>query len=64
MATKATSQRKNKMQITINELGAEMQDRIKELKVTVKDFPVDGMEIKEYPFASLRINANTWVEVF
>jgi small-conductance mechanosensitive channel len=50
-------------QVTINELGPEMQDRIKELKNMVKDSPVDDMEIKEYPFVSLRINANTWVEV-
>ena len=49
--------------VTINELGPNMRDRIKELKIMVKNSPVDDMEIKEYPFVSLHINANTWVEV-
>lgn len=49
--------------ITTDELGPEMVNRIQELKQLVKDSPIEDMEIKEYPFVSLRINANTWVEV-
>jgi small-conductance mechanosensitive channel len=49
-------------QVTIDELGDKMEERIEELKVLVKESPIDDMEIKEYPFVSLRINANTWVE--
>ena len=50
-------------QVTTTELGTEMADRITQLKQMVKDSPIGEMEIKEYPFVSLRINANTWVEV-
>jgi small-conductance mechanosensitive channel len=50
-------------QVTTEELGDKMQDRIEELKKLVKESPIDDMEIKEYPFVSLRINTNTWVEV-
>ncbi len=50
-------------QVTTAELGPEMGQQITELKQMVKDSPIDEMEIKEYPFVSLRINANTWVEV-
>lgn len=49
--------------VTAAELGPEMADRIRELKELVKDSPIDDLEIKEYPFVSLRINTNTWVEV-
>jgi small-conductance mechanosensitive channel len=45
------------------QLGPQMSDRIEELKKMVKDSPIDELEIKEYPFVSLRINTNTWVEV-
>ena len=39
-----------------------MVDRIKDLKDLIKQTPVDELQIKEYPFVSFRINANTWVE--
>lgn len=45
------------------ELGPEMEQRIEEFKSLVKQTPVDELDIKEYPFVSLRINTNTWVEV-
>jgi small-conductance mechanosensitive channel len=45
------------------ELGSEMEHRIEEFKSLVKQTPVDELDIKEYPFVSLRINTNTWVEV-
>lgn len=45
------------------ELGPEMEQRIQEFKSLVKQTPVDELDIKEYPFVSLRINTNTWVEV-
>jgi small-conductance mechanosensitive channel len=50
-------------QVTSAELGPQMADRITQLKEMVKDSPIDEMEIKEYPYVSFRINANTWVEV-
>ena len=49
--------------VTKDELGPEMAKRVEDLKELVKQSPIDAMEIKEYPFVSLRINANTWVEV-
>ena len=49
--------------VTIKELGPQMTDRIQQLKKMVKESPIDEIEIKEYPFISFRINANTWVEV-
>ena len=48
--------------VTKDELGPEMAERIEELKELVKESPIDEVDIKEYPFVSLRINANTWVE--
>jgi small-conductance mechanosensitive channel len=45
------------------ELGEGMEERVKELRDIIKQTPVDELEIKEYPFVSFRINANTWVEV-
>jgi small-conductance mechanosensitive channel len=49
-------------QVTKNELGDKMEQRIEELKALVKESPIDDMEIKEYPYVTLRINSNTWVE--
>lgn len=49
-------------QVTLEELGEKMQERIEELKQLVKESPIDDIEIKEYPYVSLRINTNTWVE--
>ena len=49
--------------VTSAELGPQMANRITDLKEMIKDFPIDEMEIKEYPYVSFRINANTWVEV-
>jgi small-conductance mechanosensitive channel len=50
-------------QVTKDELGEKMEERIEELKKLVKESPIDDSEIKEYPFVSIRINSNTWVEV-
>lgn len=49
--------------ITTAELGPQMIDNIKNLKEMVKNSPVDDLEIKEYPYITYNINANTWVEV-
>ena len=45
------------------QMEPEMVDRIRDLKELVKQTPVDELQIKEYPYVSFRINANTWVEV-
>jgi small-conductance mechanosensitive channel len=50
-------------EVTTKELGPETVDRISVLKDLIKQTPIDELEIKEYPFVSFRINANTWVEV-
>ncbi|CAN5894894.1 mechanosensitive ion channel family protein [soil metagenome] len=50
-------------EVAKKELGPEMEKRIEEFKSLVKQTPVDELNIKEYPFVSLRINSNTWVEV-
>jgi len=49
--------------ITKEELGIEMTHNIERFKELLKETPVDELEIKEFPFTTLRINANTWVEV-
>ncbi len=45
------------------ELDPGMEEHVQELRDLIKETPVDEIEIKEYPFVNLRINANTWVEV-
>lgn len=49
--------------LTKEELGEKMSENIEQFKMLVEQTPVDELEIKEYPFVSFRINANTWVEV-
>ena len=49
--------------VTRSELDPEMAERINDLKALVKETPVDELQIKEFPFVTFRINANTWVEV-
>jgi small-conductance mechanosensitive channel len=48
--------------ITKEVLGPGIEDKVKELKELVKQTPVDELTIREYPFITLRINTNTWVE--
>jgi small-conductance mechanosensitive channel len=48
--------------ITKEVLGPGMEEKVKELKLLVKQTPVDELTIREYPFITLRTNANTWVE--
>jgi small-conductance mechanosensitive channel len=48
--------------ITKEVLGPDMEEKVKELKELVKRTAVDELTIREYPFVTLRINANTWVE--
>ncbi|PWT99130.1 MAG: mechanosensitive ion channel protein MscS [Bacteroidetes bacterium] len=43
-------------------LGPETENRVKELKKLIRQTPVDELTIREYPFVTFRINANTWVE--
>lgn len=49
-------------QVAKEVLGPDMDDKVKELKLLVQQTPVDELTIKEYPFVTFRINANTWVE--
>lgn len=48
--------------VTKEVLGPDMEEKVKELKLLVQQTPVDELTIREYPFVTLRINANTWVE--
>jgi small-conductance mechanosensitive channel len=48
--------------ITKEVLGPGIEEKVKELKALVKQTAVDELTIREYPFITLRINANTWVE--
>jgi small-conductance mechanosensitive channel len=50
-------------EIAKNELGPETEKHIEDLKKLVRKSPLNEDMIKEYPFLSLRINQNTWVEV-
>lgn len=49
--------------VSINELGDDMLKNIQTFKELVEQTPVDELNIKEYPYVTYRINANTWVEV-
>jgi small-conductance mechanosensitive channel len=49
-------------EVTKNELGSEMADRVRDLKGLIQKTPIDELEIKEYPIVCFRINNNTWVE--
>lgn len=44
-------------------LGADREQIVNEYKSLIRQTPIDEVEIKEYPFVNIRINANTWVEV-
>jgi small-conductance mechanosensitive channel len=48
--------------ITKEVLGPDMEEKVKELKLLVKQTPVDELTIREYPFITLRTNTNTWLE--
>lgn len=50
-------------QVAKQELGIETEEKIQEFKLLVKQTPVDELNIKEYPFVTLRTNPNTWIEV-
>jgi small-conductance mechanosensitive channel len=50
-------------EVAIKELGPDVAENIKTFKELVEQTPVDELEIKEYPYVSFRVNANTWVEV-
>jgi len=43
-------------------MGEGMEENVNRLKELIQQTPVDELEIKEYPFVTFRINANTWVE--
>ena len=48
--------------ITKEVLGPDMEEKVKELKTLIEQTAVDELTIREYPFVTLRTNANTWVE--
>jgi len=48
---------------TREQLDPDMPENIDKLKELIAKTPVDNLQIKEYPYISARINANTWVEV-
>lgn len=45
------------------QLDPETAIHVESLKQLIKQTPVSDIEIKEYPFVNIRINANTWVEI-
>ncbi len=50
-------------EVAKNELGEEMEKKIEVYKTLLAETPVDELNIREYPFVSMRISYNTWVEV-
>ena len=54
---------KTMKEVAIDVLGPGMAENIKKFKELAEQTPVDELQIKEYPFVTFRINANTWVEV-
>lgn len=49
--------------VTKDALGLGMDEKIKDLKAVIEQTPVDELTISEYPFVTLRISPNTWVEI-
>jgi small-conductance mechanosensitive channel len=49
--------------VTKKELDQSTDEKIAELKEYMEDTPVNEIDIKEYPFVSIRTHINTWVEV-
>ncbi len=43
-------------------LGKDIEEKVNELKLLVKQTAVDELDIKEYPFVTFRTNPNTWIE--
>ncbi|QEC51843.1 small-conductance mechanosensitive channel [Anseongella ginsenosidimutans] len=43
-------------------LGTDVHEKVKELKILIRQTPVDELTIREYPFVTFRTNSNTWVE--
>jgi len=50
-------------EVAKQELDPETAAHVEELRNLIEETPVDEIEIREYPFVNIRINANTWVEV-
>lgn len=48
---------------TLSEIDPQMKERISDLKNYMAKTPISEIDIKQYPFVTFRINANTWVEV-
>ena len=44
-------------------LGPDLEDDVENLKNYLSQTPVDELEVKEYPYLTLRTNPNTWVEI-
>lgn len=44
-------------------LGKDIEEKVNELKLLIKQTAVDELDIKQYPFVTLRTNPNTWIEV-
>lgn len=48
--------------VTKQELGDKMADNVEQFKRILEQTPVEELDIKEYPYVTFKINANTWVE--
>lgn len=48
--------------VTAGVLGTDTHEKVKELKMFIRQTPVDELTIREYPFVTFRTNSNTWVE--
>jgi small-conductance mechanosensitive channel len=50
-------------EIALSEMETHIREDVQKMKEGIKRTPVDGLEIKDYPFVNFRVNVNTWVEV-
>ncbi|QQL48976.1 mechanosensitive ion channel family protein [Mucilaginibacter ginkgonis] len=50
-------------QICLSHLDAKTKDHIQDMRDQISETPVEGIEIKEFPFINFRIHENNWVEV-
>ena len=57
MATAETAE-----EITAEEIGEEMMERVAIFRELLAKTPVDELEVREHPRVIFRVNENTWLE--
>lgn len=51
------------VEVTEEEIGKQMMDRVKVYREVLSQTPVDELEVREHPAVIFRVNPNTWLDV-